>query len=146
MKQSLTIRIPDDLREELREISKVESKPVSDLVRESIQKYISIYKFHQLRDKVLPFAESIDSETDDSDTISEKSNIIKIGGNWTGLDISDEDTKDLFTLQMSSEAYLDWISSENDIYDEVFKIDLVEQFAHEDIEWAKNEARKIRCQ
>jgi predicted transcriptional regulator len=58
MKQNLTIRIPDDLREELQEISKVESKPVSDLVRESIQKYISIYRFHQLRDKVLPFAEA----------------------------------------------------------------------------------------
>lgn len=121
MKQSLTIRIPDDLREELREISKVESKPVSDLVRESIKKYISIYRFHQLSEKVRPFAESIDSETDDSDTISEKSNIIKIGEHWKGLDISDEDTKDLFTLQMSSDAYLDWISSENDIYDEVFK-------------------------
>jgi len=26
------------------------------------------------------------------------------------------------------------------------RINLVEQFAHEDIEWAKNEARKIRCQ
>jgi len=26
------------------------------------------------------------------------------------------------------------------------RIDLVEQFAHEDIEWAKNEAQKIRCQ
>jgi hypothetical protein len=121
MKQSLTIRIPDDLREELREISKVESKPVSDLVRESIQKYISIYRFHQLRDKVLPFAESIDSETDDSDTISEKSNIIKIGSIWKSLDISDEDTKDLFMLQMSSEAYLEWISPENDIYDREMK-------------------------
>jgi len=60
MKRSLTIRIPDDLREELREISKIESKPVSDLVRESIQKYISIYRFHQLREKVRPFAEAQD--------------------------------------------------------------------------------------
>jgi predicted transcriptional regulator len=57
MKQSLTIRIPDDLREELQDISKVESKPVSDLVIESIKKYISIYRFRQLSDKVRPFAE-----------------------------------------------------------------------------------------
>ncbi|MEW6378381.1 MAG: hypothetical protein AB1611_02105 [bacterium] len=26
------------------------------------------------------------------------------------------------------------------------KIDLMERFAHEDIEWAKKEARKIKCQ
>jgi predicted transcriptional regulator len=96
MKQSLTIRIPDDLREELQEISKVEAKPVSDLVRESIQKYISIYRFHQLRDKVLPFAEA------------------------QGI-LTDEDVSNLLSLKMSSEAYLDWVSPENDIYDEMFK-------------------------
>ena len=33
MKQTLTIRIQDDLRKELQELSKAESKPVSDLVR-----------------------------------------------------------------------------------------------------------------
>jgi len=65
MKQSLTVRIPDNLREELQEISRAESKPISDLVRESIQKYISIYKFRRLRNKVLPFAESQGILTDD---------------------------------------------------------------------------------
>jgi len=65
MKQSLTIRIPDDLREELQDISKVESKPVSDLVIESIKKYISIYKFRQLSDKVRPFAEAQGILTDE---------------------------------------------------------------------------------
>ena len=65
MKQSLTIRLPEDLRRELQKISKEESKPVSDLVRESIQKYIKIYKFRKLRNKVLPFAESQGILTDD---------------------------------------------------------------------------------
>ncbi len=58
MRQTLTIRLPDDLRKELQKISKEESKPMSDLVRESLQRYISIYKLRRLRNKVLPFAES----------------------------------------------------------------------------------------
>ncbi len=32
-----------------------------------------------------------------------------------------EEAEELLRIQMSSKAYLDWISSENDIYDEVFK-------------------------
>jgi predicted DNA-binding protein len=65
MKQTLTIRIPDDLREELLRISNSEAKPVSDLVRESLLRYISIYKFRQLRRNVLPFAEAQGLLTDD---------------------------------------------------------------------------------
>ena len=65
MKQSLTIRIPDDLREELQEISKEEAKPIDDLIMESIKKYVSIHRFHQLRNKVLPFTESQGILTDE---------------------------------------------------------------------------------
>jgi len=32
-----------------------------------------------------------------------------------------EEAEELLRMQMSSKAYLDWLSSENDIYDEVFK-------------------------
>jgi len=65
MRHTLTIRLPDNLRKELQKISKEESKPMSDLVRESLQRYISIYKFRRLRDKVLPFAESQGLLTDE---------------------------------------------------------------------------------
>ncbi|MCK4557959.1 MAG: ribbon-helix-helix protein, CopG family [Candidatus Aminicenantes bacterium] len=65
MRQTLTIRLPDNLRKELQKISKEESKPMSDLVRESLQRYISIYKFRRLRNKVLPFAESQGILTDE---------------------------------------------------------------------------------
>jgi len=65
MRQTLTIRLPDDLRKELQKISKEESKPMSDLVRESLQRYISIYKFHRFRNKVLPFAEAQGILTDE---------------------------------------------------------------------------------
>jgi hypothetical protein len=35
-----------------------------------------------------------------------------------------EETEELLRMQMSSQSYLDWVSSENDIYDEVFKDEL----------------------
>lgn len=65
MKQTLTIRIPDDLRKELKKISLEESTPVSDLVRESIKRFIAIRKFRAIRNKVLPFAESEGILTDE---------------------------------------------------------------------------------
>ena len=65
MKQTLTIRIPDNLREELQKISDSEAKPVSDLVRESILRYVSIYKFRQLRKSIIPFAEAQGYLTDE---------------------------------------------------------------------------------
>ncbi len=65
MKQTLTVRLPDDLRKELEEVSNAESKPISDLVRESIQRYVSIYTFRKLRNTVLPFAEAQGILTDE---------------------------------------------------------------------------------
>jgi len=65
MKQTFSIRLPDDVRRQLQEISEAESKSVSDLVRESIQKYIAVYKFRRLRNKALPFAESEGILTDE---------------------------------------------------------------------------------
>jgi len=65
MKRALTVRLPDDLRKELQEISDSEAKPVSDLVRESIQRYVSIYNFRKLRNTILPFAEAQGILTDE---------------------------------------------------------------------------------
>ena len=65
MKQTLTVRISDDLRDQLQRISDVESKPVSDLVRESIRRYIALYTFRRLRKTVLPFAEAQGILTDE---------------------------------------------------------------------------------
>lgn len=33
---------------------------------------------------------------------------------------SKEETEELLEMQIGSKAYIDWLSSENDIYDEVF--------------------------
>jgi predicted transcriptional regulator len=65
MKQAVTVRLPDDLRKELQQISDAEAKPVSDLVRESIQRYVSIYNFRRLRNAILPFAEAQGILTDE---------------------------------------------------------------------------------
>ena len=65
MNQTLTIRIPESMRNELQEISKIEKKPVSDLVRESLQKYLAIQRFRKLRNTVLPFAEAQGILTDE---------------------------------------------------------------------------------
>ncbi len=65
MNQSISIRIPDDIRKNLKAISKKEGKPLSDLVRESLQKYIAVYRFRQLRNMVLPFAEARGILTDE---------------------------------------------------------------------------------
>ena len=65
MDRPITVRIPDDLREILEQISRSENKPVSDVVRESIRKYVSVYRFRKLRSQILPFAEAQGLLTDE---------------------------------------------------------------------------------
>jgi predicted transcriptional regulator len=65
MNQTLTIRIPETMRKELQAISESEKKPVSNLVRESLRKYIAVQRFRKLRNTVLPFAEAQGILTDE---------------------------------------------------------------------------------
>jgi predicted transcriptional regulator len=62
---TLTIRIPDSLRSEPQEISSRRNMPVSDLVRESLRRYVAIEQFRSLRKRVLPFAEAQGLLTDE---------------------------------------------------------------------------------
>ena len=55
---TLTVRLPSALRSELEDISQEQRKPVSDLVRESIRRYVALERFRALRKRVLPFAEA----------------------------------------------------------------------------------------
>jgi predicted transcriptional regulator len=55
---ALTVRLPDELRADLLEISSRQSAPVSDLVRESIRRYVAIERFRAIRNRTLPFAEA----------------------------------------------------------------------------------------
>ena len=65
MNRPITVRLPDDLRKILESISQAENIPVSDVVRESIRKYVSIYRFRKLRKQTLPFAEAQGLLTDE---------------------------------------------------------------------------------
>ncbi|PKL39004.1 MAG: CopG family transcriptional regulator [Spirochaetae bacterium HGW-Spirochaetae-1] len=65
MNQTITIRIPEEMKKDLDELSKSEHKPVSDLVRESIRRYVAINRFRQLHNMVLPFAEAQGILTDE---------------------------------------------------------------------------------
>lgn len=65
MKKTLTIRLPDDLRKELEQISRTTDKPASDIVRESLRRYLTLIKFRRLRNKVLPYAEAHGLFTDE---------------------------------------------------------------------------------
>ena len=62
---TITVRIPDSLKEDLRQISEEQHKPISDLVRESIRRYVAVERFRQLRRKTLPFAEAQGLLTDE---------------------------------------------------------------------------------
>ncbi len=62
---TLTVRIPDKLKADLRKISRQQNKPVSDVVRDSVRRYVAIEKFRALRKKVLPFAEAQGFITDE---------------------------------------------------------------------------------
>lgn len=62
---TVTIRIPDKLRADLKRISHQQNKPVSDIVRESARRYVAIERFRSLRKRVLPFAEAQGFVTDE---------------------------------------------------------------------------------
>jgi predicted transcriptional regulator len=63
--KTLTVRIPDKLRADLKRISRQQNKPLSDVVRDSVRRYVTIEKFRALRKKVLPFAEAQGFVTDE---------------------------------------------------------------------------------
>ncbi|MEN6405583.1 MAG: ribbon-helix-helix protein, CopG family [Thermoguttaceae bacterium] len=62
---TLTIRIPDELRADLQAISDRRHVPVSDLVRASLRRYVAVERFRTLRGKTLPFAEAQGLLTDE---------------------------------------------------------------------------------
>ena len=62
---TLTVRIDDQLRNELQQISENEHVAVSDLVRDSLRKYVQVRKFRGLRNTVLPLAEAEGYLTDE---------------------------------------------------------------------------------
>ena len=62
---TLTIRLPETLKKDLDAISREENKAISDIVRESLRRYVAVERFRSVRKKILPFAEAQGFLTDD---------------------------------------------------------------------------------
>ena len=65
MKNTLSIRIPEPLRRKVKALCRVKNQSLSDVVRDSLQHYVAIERFHELRKKTLPFAEAQGYLTDE---------------------------------------------------------------------------------
>ena len=62
---TLTLRLPNSLKTELDMISREEKRGVSDIVRDSLRRYIATERFRSVRRKILPFAEAQGLLTDE---------------------------------------------------------------------------------
>jgi len=65
MNHSVTVRIPEDLQSQLEQIARKSKVSISELIRESLRRWIISHRFRQLRGKVLPFAEAQGILTDE---------------------------------------------------------------------------------
>jgi predicted transcriptional regulator len=62
---NLTIRIPEALRKELQDLCRRQKRPVSQVVRDSLRRYVAVEKFQTLRRRALPLAEAQGLLTDE---------------------------------------------------------------------------------
>lgn len=62
---TLTVRLPEALKTELNNISREESRTVSEIVRESLRRCVTLERFRSARKRVLPFAEAQGLFTDE---------------------------------------------------------------------------------
>ena len=62
---TLTIRLPEQLRADLKKLSRQEHRAVSDIVRDSLRRHVAVQQFRSLRRRTLPFAEAQGLVTDE---------------------------------------------------------------------------------
>ena len=62
---TLTLRIPDDLKQQLEELSRQLQRPTSELVRESLRRYIVTEQLKAIRRATVPLAEAQGFLTDE---------------------------------------------------------------------------------
>lgn len=65
MQGTLTVRLPARLKSDLYKLSQSEHVPVSDLVRESVRRYVAVRRFRKLRARLVPYAQAQGLLTDD---------------------------------------------------------------------------------
>ena len=62
---NLTITIPDDLRKQLEELSLRNGKPVSEIVTDSVERYLAVKQFQELRGRIQGAAAESGYDTDE---------------------------------------------------------------------------------
>lgn len=65
MRQSISISLPDETKEELDEYIESRGASRSEVVREAIREYLFVHRFRELRRKLIPYAEAQDLYTDE---------------------------------------------------------------------------------
>ncbi len=62
---TMTVRIPDDLKQQLDELARQLNRPTSELVRESLRRYIVTEQLKAIRRNTVPLAEAQGYLTDE---------------------------------------------------------------------------------
>ena len=62
---AMTIRIPEEVRRQLKKLCKLQQRSTSDIVRESLRRYIAAEELRELREKLRPYAEARGVLTDE---------------------------------------------------------------------------------
>ncbi len=65
MSDSVSFRLPPELRREFDRFCKQQRRPASDVAREAIKRYMVTERFKQLRGKLRPYAEAQGLITDE---------------------------------------------------------------------------------
>jgi predicted transcriptional regulator len=62
---TLTVRIPEKLKEQLEALSRERQQPAGELVRESLRRYLALEELRQMRRRLRPYAEARGILTDE---------------------------------------------------------------------------------
>jgi predicted transcriptional regulator len=65
MAENLSIRIPPALRREVERLARRQKRPVSEVAREALRRYVAVERFRALRNRTLPLAEAQGLLTDE---------------------------------------------------------------------------------
>jgi metal-responsive CopG/Arc/MetJ family transcriptional regulator len=65
MRESISISLPEELKDELDRVTESEGISRSDLVREAVREYLFARRFRALRQELMPYAEAQGIYTDE---------------------------------------------------------------------------------
>ena len=65
MNEAISFRIPRELRRELRRLARQQKRPVSEIARDALRRYVAVERLRALRATTLPLAEAQGILTDE---------------------------------------------------------------------------------